>query len=494
MTGWVIRADAVVMGAGTAGANAAFQLADRGLAVVLVERREMAEGGARWHNGVLDWQFERAGLEPPAGAERVADRGTMHMLGPDGLDGPSGAGGRTGVTVSPSPVVTADMILLGDRLRGLAAERGVRFLERASHMTVEQRAGRITALEVRAADATAVTGTSPELVRDRPVARRSGPSSAGAGERVRLEAPLFVDASGRRGILRRESAVLRPWCPAVRGDELCSATDMVLRVDDPDGAKKYLERFGANPGETISIVGLSGGFSTRGVTVSNDLDEVHVLVGCLANGRYGTGPRMLDELRADEPWIGAPVSGGSGVIPLRRPYARFTAPGLALVGDAACQVFPAHGSGIGMGLIAGRMLADAVSGATDPGGEQVLWDYQAAFQRELGGPLAAFDAFRRMSTALGGEGVRIMVAAGLMSEPMARTGLNQTWELPPNADVPAMAARLARHPHLAARMLPMLARGRLAATMGARYPAAVDEAALTRWDHRVERLLGRLPS
>ena len=55
------------MGAGTASANAAFQLADRGLAVVLVERRAMAEAGARWHNGVLDWQFGRAGLEPPSG-------------------------------------------------------------------------------------------------------------------------------------------------------------------------------------------------------------------------------------------------------------------------------------------------------------------------------------------------------------------------------------------------------------------------------------------
>ena len=71
---------------------------------------------------------------------------------------------------------------------------------------------------------------------------------------------------------------------------------------------------------------------------------------------------MLDGARADEPWLGESISGGSGVIPLRRPYARFTAPGLALVGDAACQVFPAHGSGIGMGLIAGRMLADAVAG------------------------------------------------------------------------------------------------------------------------------------
>lgn len=189
--------------------------------------------------------------------------------------------------------------------------------------------------------------------------------------------------------------------PTVHGDELCSATDVVLCASTtPTGPRSTLERFGANPGETVSIVGLSGGFSTRGVTVSDDLDEVHVLVAAWPTAGSHV---VLDELRADEPWIGEAVAGGSGV-PLQQPYARFTAAGLALVGDAACQVFSAHGSGIGMGLIAGRMLADAVSGAADPGAEQVLWDYQYAFQRELGGPLAAFDAFRRMSTALARTG------------------------------------------------------------------------------------------
>src|SRR5690606_36395120 len=122
------------------------------------------------------------------------------------------------------------------------------------------------------------------------------------------------------------------------------------------------------------------GFSTVAVAVDADLDLVGVLVGCLANGRYGTGPRMVEDLRRAESWIGDRISGGFGVIPLRRPYARFTAPGLALVGDSACQTFPAHGSGIGLGLIAGRLLAEAVEGAADPGAEVVLWRYQAAFQ------------------------------------------------------------------------------------------------------------------
>src|SRR5690606_20700072 len=136
--------------------------------------------------------------------------------------------------------------------------------------------------------------------------------------------------------------------------------------------------------------------STCAVTVSADLMSVGVVVGCLANGRYSTGPNMIRDLRRREPWIGDFEHGGSGVIPLRRPYARFTAPGVALVGGAAWQGLPARGSGIGAGLVAGTMLAEGVGEAADPGDEATLWaGYQAPFQHELGGTLAGYDVLRR---------------------------------------------------------------------------------------------------
>lgn len=450
--------DAVVVGAGTAGANTAYQLARRGMSVVLVERRAAAAAGAQWHNGVLDWQFERAGLDPPVAPERDPSRGVTHLFGPDGSHG---------VTVGDSPVVRADMGLLGLRLRRSAERAGVQVIDCIERLEVTVRSGRLVAVDV---------------------AGPTGPTGP-----MRLEAPLFVDASGRRGALRRHSPALTPWCPIVRGDELCTATDHRVRIDDADGAMRFLTRHGALPGDGVTVVGLAGGFSTRAITVSEDLSEAAVLTGCLSNGRYSTGPRMLADARRAEPWLGASISGGSGSIPLRRPYARFTAPGLALVGDAACQVFPAHGSGIGMGLMAGTALAESVAGADDPGDEATLWRYQSAFQHEHGGVLAAFDAFRRMSTALGGDGVAGMVRAGLLTEAMTVGGLDQRWQVPDPMAVPGMAARLARVPGVAAQMLPTLARGQVLLRTGRSHPDQPDEAALARWDRRVERLLGRLP-
>jgi len=455
----VRRRDAVVIGAGTAGANAAYQLARRGLSVALVERRPAELGGAQWHNGVLAWQFERAGIEPPTPPERSSSDTTVHVLGPDGT---------RAVTVAPGPIMRADMGLLGRRLRALAHDAGVELFDGVERIEVHHRGDRVVAVEVH-----------------------SGPDGTPTSP-LRFEAPLFVDASGRGGALRRRSPVLDRWCPPVRGPEMCAAGDHTLRVIDRDGARRFLDRHGAAPDEHVNQLAVHGGWSTRSITVSEDLSEANILVGCIADGRHGTVTSMLAEARSDEPWLGEAVSGGTGVIPLRRPYARLTAPGLALVGDAGCQVFPVHGSGIGLGLVAGRMLADAVTDHGDPGGAEALWRYQADFHRELGRDLVAFDGVRRMSTALGTEGVRRMVAAGLFSESMTRAGLDQRWASPSPGETLLMARRLAADPRLASVMLPSLARAQAARVVASRYPVDPNEGSLARWDARVARALGPL--
>lgn len=454
-----LTADAVVVGAGTAGANAAAQLAQRGCSVVLIERRSLGEAGARWHNGVLDWQFDAAGVERPAGAERCAEGRPHHVLAPDG----------THAATLTSAVVRADMTMLGDRLRALAGARGVRMLGGVQRIEPDYEGDRLVRLRCWVPGSDRVVDTT-------------------------LNATLFVDASGRRGVLRRSSPILSRWCPQVGGNELCSATDVELDVDDPDRALEFLARHGAEPGDTVSWLGRDGGFSTINVTVAPGLDEVSVLVGCLANGRYSTGPAMLARLRREEPWIGEVRMGGSGIIPLRRPYSRLSAPGLALVGDAGAQVFPAHGSGIGMGLIAGTMLADVVADAGDPGSADTLWGYQARFHRRHGGDLLAYDVFRRTSTALGTAGVTTMLRSGLLHPVLAAAGLDQRWTRPPPEVTVEMARRMVRVPGFAARLVPRLARSELAARIGGRYPETPDDAALERHEATVQRVLGPLPA
>ncbi len=449
--------DVVVVGAGTAGANAAYQFARRGRDVLLLDRRPAGLAGAQWQNGVLDRHFVQADVEPPTGPERRDDRKTVHLRARDP---------RVGPTLRDSPTVSADMAMLGARLRKLAAGSGAELIDEVKELEVgvDSGSGRLRSVTLRREghlDATTVT------------------------------ADLFVDASGRRGVLRRHSAELAPWCPQVRGDELCSASDVHHKIADAAGAEDFLERHGARPGETVTFVGVSGGFSTCAVAISEDLTSVGILVGCLANGRYSTGPRMVADFCRSEPWVGSAVSSGTGVIPLRRPYARLSAPGIALVGDAACQVFPAHGSGIGIGLIAGTMLARGVAELDDPGDECGLWaGYQAPFQHEHGGTLAGFDVLRRASSRLGGDGVDALIRSGIMDERTTRSGLDQSWNVPPKRDVLRSATRMAANPGVARIMVPALARAQALYSHGSRYPHSVDLDALARWDRRAQQLIG----
>lgn len=451
--------DVVVVGAGTAGANVAHQFARRGRRVLLVDRRPAAEAGAQWHNGVLDRHFTEAGLAPPAGEERASAGATVHIRARDP---------RVGPTIVDAPPVRAHMGLLGRRLRGLAADDGVEIVDAVSHLDVDlDGAGRLRSVVLR-------RDGSPDL---------------------RVRAALFVDASGRSGVLRRHAPALDPWCPTVEGGELCSAADVEHDVADPAGAESFLARHGAALGDTVTAVGMNGGFSTISIAIAPDLGHVGILVGCLASGAYGTAPKMLASLLGREPWIGGASSAGAGVIPLRRPYARFTAPGLALVGDAAGQVFPAHGSGIGLGLVAGTMLAEAVADLDDPGDADALWTrYQAPFMARFGADLLGYDAMRRGSTRLGAAGVDALIASGVGDEAMLRAGLDQRWAVPRALDATRSGSRLARNPRLAAVLVPTLTRAQALRVHAARYPGAAELAALARWERRTTRILGPLPT
>ncbi len=447
--------DVVVVGGGSAGAWAAACLARDGRKVALVEERARTEAGARWVNGVPAWMFEAAHVALPEGAERPFGPGPFSVLAPSG-------GFR--VVLPENPLLFCDMRLLVRRLQDAAEEAGAHVFERcrALDLTLEQ--GRPVALSVRATDR---RGTARE---------RS------------LRARLFVDASGLAGVLRRQIPDLQRFCPTPVGDRLCQAQQEVRTISDQKGAARFMEESGCRPGETLSWTGIDGGFSVLTLTIDEATERAALLCGTVGGGQHRSPAGHLTAFVEKNRWLGERLFGGAGAIPLRRPFERIAAEGIALVGDAASMVFAAHGSGVGLGLLSGKTLAAAIRAHDDPGSLTASWAYQEAFLREHGGALAAADAFCRLTQSLSGAEVEEVIRAGMVSEGALRASLSHRVPTVRDVRLPALGVGLLRAPALALRLAPHLARMTAAQALYAGHPR--DPANLERWAERVRRLFG----
>ncbi len=402
--------DLLIVGAGTAGSALAGFAAQAGLSVTCLERRALHRAGARWVNGVLARQFSEAGVAQPTGAELRGDGHTFHLV--------AGYGPRK-ISIHDHEVADVDMRLLVERLQKVALEAGARFDE---------------GVHVQSWDGSTLH------------------TSKGA-----YSARYVVDASGVAGLglLGRE----RP-----EPGDLCVAAQEVREVKDEVRAREYFEQQGAAPGETLCFSGIAGGFSILNLRL--DGEGVSLLAGSIPGSGHPTGQALIDDLARKEPWIGPKIFGGARAIPLWRPRVQLTQGRLALLGDSAGQVFAAHGSGIGAGMVAARVLASTLAKAPAD-----LGAYAKTWYRRYGGPVLAADLLRRFSETLTVQDIETLMDSGVMNEASARATLEQ--RLPNFRDSRRQRLGLraiATHPRLFARAGSMLSKVPLCMLAARAYP------------------------
>ncbi len=354
--------DLAIVGAGTAGSALALHAARAGMRVIGLDRRPLHSAGARWVNGVPRWMFREADVDEPAQEELRGAGEPFHLL----------AGfGPTRVVVREHDVLDVDMRLLVARLQREAVEQGADLR------------GDVRVLGLSASGLLTSVGDVP--------------------------ARYVADASGLVG-----ARLLR--LPRAAACDLCAAAQQVRRVRDARGARAFLSRHDLEPGATLSFSAVAGGFSVINVRVEGE--TVSLLTGSLPALGHPGGSELLARFVVQEPWIGEPLFGGARAIPLAAPT--ILARGhVALLGDAGGQVFAAHGSGIGMGLIAARELAAALVRGDGPEG------YARAFRARWATLLRASHWMRRASQELQPRHVAWMMRAGLIRESTVRRALEQ---------------------------------------------------------------------
>ncbi|KAA3614453.1 MAG: FAD-dependent oxidoreductase [Planctomycetota bacterium] len=451
--------DVVILGAGTGGASAAAFFAESGYRTALLDRRPFSEAGARWINGVPDWMFEQAGVELPQNPELRGSPGVGRFTLLGIHDGAR-------LSVDDSPVLRVDMRLLVERLQKRARQAGAVVFEQIQLGDFEFENDRPRSLELQ---------------------------REGNGASLRLRASLFVDASGLNGAIRRKVPSLDAVCPKVPAQHLCTAAQEVCEVLDPQGAEDFLHRYRAQPEEVVCRTGVDGGYSIANVVVEHGNEEAELLTGSIADGNHASGPELIRQLRVREPWLGPAKFGGSGLIPLRRPYDRLAVPGLALIGNSACQVFPAHGSGIGIGMLAAKILVESVRTFSDPGCLEATWAYSAGFHRRHGGLLGAYDVFRRLSQSLSGAETEILLKSGLITMGGFRAGMVQ--RMPPVGLKEALVqlGGMLRSPRLGLHLLRRIAPLPRVYRHYQRYPLEPDEVELRRWSSKIAGFFGEAP-
>lgn len=445
------RVDVVIVGAGIAGAAAAAMLAEGGRQVVLLDRRDFDQAGARWVNGVPAWAFVVSGVAPPRPPERRVEGETYVLAGPSA---------RPRLRVTVPDVWSVDMRLLGERMRRWALAVGVQPWPRTTLLALAPGREGGWRLETTA-------GT--------------------------VSCRLLVDASGLRAVARR---LVWPLAPEVAIGDVCTAAQAVYGIADAAGAERFAAEAGIHPGEVLGISGLAGGYSVLNVALDGHAGEVALLTGTIPATGATSGLALMERFVQAQPWIGPRQFGGAGAIPIRRPLTRLVAPGFALLGDAACQVFPAHGSGIAMGLCAARLLAEAVLAvpAGQMGSLESLWVYAATFHRRYGGILAGYDLVRRTVQELDALGSERLLASGLLTPESVTAGLRQHWPAMAPHRLASVPAGLARAPREAWQLAKALSRMPFVRQAAAQYPLTPDDEALARYERRLAGLMGGSPS
>ena len=415
-------ADVVIVGMGTAGSAAAAALSKEGLSVIGVDASPLDQAGARWVNGVPDWVFPAAGLPAPVSPVKIADSAPFHFIV-----------GRTQTRLKLSSVLELDMRHLTAHLQQVAVGNDAKLHG-----------------EVR------VTGLSGDTLHTT------------AGD---LTARWFVDASGMSGARLAGQ-------PTHHRGEVCVAAQQVHEIANPDGATAWLSAHQAEPGDVVCFTGVEGGYSI--LNVRADGDRVGLLTGSIPGLGHASGVSMLNAFVRDQPWIGERRFGGARSIPLCRPWVHVGDGNVALIGDAACQVYAPHGSGIAQQLLAARVLADALVQGAGPNG------YNSRWQQTYGGSLAAADLFRRFSSTLSVPRLGHIVRSGILNPGVMADAMSQRAPSPTVGALTTSLMGLARSPRIAGSLLPTVARMRMIQRHYRRYPDQLSHR--LRWARRLETL------
>ena len=344
--------DVLIIGGGFAGASAAYNLAGRGLKVLLIDSKPWSRIGDKpCGDAVSKEHFDRLGMPYPQGNELEQKISGIKIYSPDG---------KTVWTVK------------GEGFELNAPAYNQRILREAERRGVEVR-DLTTAMKPIFEDGY-VKGA---VLFDRRTNRQ-----------YEVRAKVVVEATGY-------SMSVRSKLP--QGHVLAEPlddrdTDVAYRevgftsddIDEPD----YLKIF-------ISQEASPGGYWWY---FPKGRNKVNVGLGIQGGMNYGSIHEYYKKyLQRYAPDLKEVTIRGGALVPTRRPISTMVWDGMVVVGDSAFTVNPVHGGGKGSAMISGYCVARAISNAFEVGkfDAKTLWEANRCYIEMYGAKQASLEVFRR---------------------------------------------------------------------------------------------------
>jgi digeranylgeranylglycerophospholipid reductase len=354
--------DVIVCGAGTAGTTTAFTIAKRGCSVLLIDKKSREKIGDKTCGDALashhpETLKEMIGLPdiPKSIVEHVVDG--MDLIAPDRqhrlrLDGPTIRG------------FSFDRLKLGQWLLFLAEGAGAELYASTRVKRLLFEGGKVSGVKIR---------------RDTDKEDRN------------LNARVVVDASGASGLLRRQLPTDSPIDRVVEKEDMMVAWRSIFETPEHTFETPSILEVYWNQDQT------PGGYTW---VFPQGQHRVNIGLGLMTLPGH-RGPRDIFDSFVRTNWEFmrkrlVTIDSGGGIAPMRRPIDTMVDDNFMLVGDAACQVNPVHGGGIGPSMLGGALAGIAASDALEMNDTSIkgLWPYNFRYMERYGVKQAALDIFR----------------------------------------------------------------------------------------------------
>ncbi len=356
----IMRFDAVVVGAGVAGLNAAYVLASKGFKVAIIESKPREKIGDKTCGDAIGvHHFEELGWRPP---EEVID----HVYKGVKVYDPT----EKYEIIVPGEGVSLNRVKFGQWLLKRAEEHGVLLLDKHVVLGTIVSDDKLKALKVKA---------------------------IGKPGMQEIQAEAFIDASGTKPAIRSRLPPEWPIAEKPYMTDFNIAYREVLELEKPieedkDYAVIYLNTeiapggywwlFPKDPSGRIGNIGLGVIWGPMGYNPRKNYDKY-------------LRPRFPGKL----------IHAGGGIVPTRRPLPTLVWRNVGVAGDAAYTVNPVHGGGIGSSMEAATIVATHIAEALEKGrvDERETWRANREYMRVYGAKQAGLDILRMYLQRLGNE-------------------------------------------------------------------------------------------